>query len=251
MTKLTAIVLTHNEERHVEDCLASLDFADERIVFDSESTDKTVELARKAGARVITHPFQNFSAQRNAALDAVSGTTDWVLFVDADERVTSELAEEIRNVIMRREYVGYQIPRDNYIFGKLTRGAGWHPDYQTRLLKVGKAHYENAVHEVVKLDGTLGTLTHPFVHYNYRDIDHFREKQRKYVRYDAQGLYDTGIKPKPQNFILQPLRQFRWRFFELGGYRDGLHGFRLSLLMAWYEYKKYRALEALWQQNGE
>lgn len=249
MTKLTAIVLTHNEADHISACLATLDFADERVVFDSQSSDNTVDIARSAGARVIQHPFENFAAQRNAALDAVDGSTDWVLFVDADERVTPELAEEVRNVIMRRSHVGYRIPRHNYIFGKLTLGAGWHPDYQTRLLKVGKTRYENPVHEVAVLDGELGTLTHPLVHHNYRDVAHFQEKQQHYVRYDAKNMYQEGIRPKPQNFILQPIRQFNWRFFALAGYKEGWHGLRLSLLMAWYEFRKYRALSELWQQK--
>lgn len=248
MTKLTAIVLTYNEAEHIEDCLKSLAFADERIVFDSFSSDKTVELARAAGARVIQHKFENYASQRNAALAAASNT-DWVLFVDADERVNAELAEEIRQVLLSRDAVAYRIPRHNYIFGKITKGAGWFPDYQTRLLKVGKARYENPVHEVVVCDGALGTLEKPFIHYNYKDLAHFLAKQRKYVRYDAQIMFDEGIKPKPQNYILQPLRHFRWRFFELKGYGDGWHGFRLSALMAWYEFRKYQILGNLWKSK--
>ena len=193
MTKLTAIVLTYNETEHIKECLDSLAFADECVIFDSYSTDNTVDLARSARARVIQHPFENFAAQRNAALDAVAATTDWVLFVDADERVTPELAEEIRQAIMQAQVVGYQIPRHNYIFGKLTRGAGWYPDYQTRLLKVGKARYENPVHEIVELDGERGTLKHHFIHHNYKDLEHFLQKQRKYVQYDAKILYGEGI----------------------------------------------------------
>jgi hypothetical protein len=249
MTKLTVIVLTHNESKHIRDCLNSLKFADERIVFDSFSTDNTVDLARESGAMAIRHPFTDYAAQRNAALESVAGKTDWVLFVDADERVSPELAEELRQVIMQRQYVAYQIPRYNYIFGKLTRGAGWYPDYQTRLLKLGKASYENPVHEVVVLDGELGTLKEHFIHHNYEDLDHFVEKQRKYTFYDAQIMYSQGIKPKPQNYILQPLRHFRWRFLELRGYRDGWHGLRLSVLMAWYEFRKYVLLNQLWEES--
>src|SRR5690606_5124003 len=120
------------------------------------------------------------------ALDVVRGATEWVLFVDADERVTPELAEEVREKIMLPGYAGFRIPRHNYIFGKLTLGAGWYPDYQTRLLKVGAAHYDptRKVHEVVVLDEEEGTLEHPFIHYNYRDARQFAEKQRRYVAYD-------------------------------------------------------------------
>lgn len=249
MTKLTAIVLTYNEAEHIKDCLNTLKFCDEQVVFDSYSTDDTVTIATHAGARIIQHEFEDFAGQRNAALDAVYSTTDWVLFVDADERVSPELAEEVRKSIMQRGCVGYQIPRHNYIFGKLTKAAGWYPDYQTRLLKVGFACYKNPVHEVVELDGEQGTLANPFIHYNYKDLNHFLRTQRKYVKFDAKIMYDDGIKPKPQNYILQPLRHFRWRFIELSGYEDGWHGFKLSTLMAWYEFRKYWILRSLWQEK--
>jgi glycosyltransferase involved in cell wall biosynthesis len=249
--RLAAIVLTYNEAQHVTACIDTLRFADQIIVFDSFSTDDTVPLAQNAGAQVIQHAFANYASQREAALEAVRGTADWVLFVDADERVTEALAAEVRVSIHRPGVAGYRIPRDNYIFGRLTRGAGWYPDYQTRLLRVGAVHYDltRQVHEVVVLDGAEGTLQHPFIHYNYRDLPQFLEKQRRYTAYDARILYEQGVRPKPQNFVLQPLRQFWWRFVTLKGYGDGWHGLRLSLLMAWYELKKYVILRGLWLEN--
>lgn len=251
MTKLAAVVLTYNEQRHIVECIESLRFADQIIVFDSFSTDSTVELAQAAGAEVIQHVFQDYANQRNAALEALNGRADWVLFVDADERVTPELAAEVRAVIAAPVYAGFRIPRHNYIFGKLTRGAGWFPDYQTRLLRVGAGRYdpERGVHEVALLNGPEGTLTAPFIHYNYDDLAQFHEKQRRYAAYDARILFEQGLRPKLHNFVLQPLRQFRWRFVTLNGYRDGWHGLRLSALMAWYELQKYRALAALWKAN--
>lgn len=249
MTYLTAIVLTYNEEDHIEECLETLSFAHECLVFDSYSTDRTLDIVKAMNVKVIQHPFENFAEQRNSALSAVGGATEWVLFVDADERVPVELAEEIRKVITQDNAVGYQIPRHNFIFGKLTTGAGWYPDYQTRLLKVGKAHYQNPVHEVVILEGERGTLSNHFIHHNYKDFEHFIQTQEKYVKYDAKIMFDEGIKPKPQNYLLQPLRHFRWRFFELAGYTNGWHGFKLSALMAWYELKKYLILRNLWQKK--
>jgi glycosyltransferase involved in cell wall biosynthesis len=247
--KLTGIILTYNEAAHILDCIDSLRFADDILVFDSGSPDSTVALAQQAGARVIQHPFKDYASQRNAALGAVRDATDWVLFVDADERVTPELASEVREAIQNPNHVGYNIPRHNYIFGKLTRGAGWYPDFQLRLLKVGCAQYDptREVHEVVILKGSQGTLRNHFVHYNYRDFAQFTQKQRKYSDYDAQILFKQGNRPKPQNYLLQPLRQFRWRYLTLKGYKDGLHGLWLSLLMAWYELRKYRVLRQLWR----
>lgn len=253
MMKLTAIILTYNEAAHIRECIASLQFADQILVFDSFSTDDTVKLAEAAGAHVRQRKFIDYASQRNAALEAAA-EADWVLFVDADERITPELAAEIQNAITQPDdYAGWQIPRHNYIFGKLTLGAGWYPDYQTRLLRVGRAHYdpERTVHEVVLLDGALGTLKHPLVHHNYRDGQHFAQKQRKYTAYDAGILYGQGIRPKPQNYILQPLRHFWWRFVTLRGYRDGLHGLRLSLLMSWYEFRKYWLLRGLWRKQTD
>jgi len=250
MNQLTAIILTYNESAHIHDCIESAKFADEVIVFDSISTDNTVQIAELAGAKVSQRAFDHYAGQRNAALQAVANQTEWVLFIDADERVSSELAAEIKQVIQNpQNVVGWRIPRHNFLFGKLTKGAGWYPDYQTRLLKVGKTHYdpERQVHEVVILDGDEGTLENPLIHYNYRDVAQFHEKQRKYVAYDAKILFEQGVRPKPQNYILQPLRQFRWRFFTLRGHQDGFHGLHLSLLMAWYEFRKYVILNQLWR----
>lgn len=249
---LTAIVLTYNEAEHITACLESIAFADSVLVFDSFSTDKTVQLALAMGAQVRQHEFHNYAQQRNAALEEVVDKTDWVLFIDADERVTEELAAEIRDAIQRGGAVGWRMPRHNYIFGKLTLGAGWYPDYQTRLLKVGAARYdpERKVHEVVLLDGAQDTLQHPLIHDNYRDLAHFAAKQRRYSAYDAQILYEQGFRPKPHNYVLQPLRQFWWRFVTLKGYTDGLHGLRLSLLMGWYELRKFWLLGQLWRQGA-
>ncbi len=250
MTHLTAIVLSYNESEQIADCIKSLRFADRVIVFDSYSTDGTVAIAQSAGADIFQHEFVDYAEQRNAALDATSEMTDWVLFVDADERVNDALAQEIRQKIKLPDYAGWRIPRHNYIFGKLTKGAGWYPDYQTRLLRLGQAYYDTRrkVHEVVKLYGKEGTIRHPLLHYNYQDLAQFKDKQEYYARFDAQSLYSHGVKPKQHNLVMQPLRQFYWRFVKLGGYRDRWHGLRLSLLMAWYEYRKYQVLAEMWQK---
>jgi (heptosyl)LPS beta-1,4-glucosyltransferase len=236
---LAAVILTLNEEKHITDCIASVEWADRVVVFDAFSVDRTVELAEAAGADVIQHAFENYAAQRNAALAAVDA--EWILFVDADERSSPAQAHEIRRLIAAGEHNGYWIPRHNYIFGKLTRHTGWYPDYQMRLLRRSKARYdpERQVHELVLLDGEAGHLQTPFVHYNYDNVAQFVHKQRRYVAYDARMLKEQGIRPRPHKFITQPLRHFVWRFIALRGYRDGLHGLRLSVLMAWYELQKY------------
>lgn len=243
--ELTAVILTLNEANHITECIASLAWADSVVVCDSYSSDATVELATAAGAAVVQSHFANYAQQRNVALDSIA--TDWVFFVDADERGTPELAGEVRDVIATRPEQGWYVPRYNYIFGRLTRGAGWYPDYQLRLFRHGKVRYERPVHEVAVVEGDIGYLEHPLIHFNYRDPVHFHAKQRAYTSYDASILFRDGVRPKPQNYLLQPWRQFWWRFVSLGGYRDGVHGLRLSLYMSYYEWMKYRKLAALWR----
>jgi hypothetical protein len=248
--KLFAVILTYNESENITACIESVRFADHIIVYDSFSRDDTPVLAIEAGAEVAQRGFDDYASQRNAALSTAGEKgADWVLFVDADERIPPKLEDEILLALDRTDanYAGWRIPRHNYIFGKLTRGAGWYPDYQTRLLRVDKARYDptHPVHEVVLLDGDLGTLQQPLIHHNYRDLEHFTAKQTRYAKYDAQILHEQGIQPRPHKFITQPLRQFWWRFVTLKGYRDGLHGLRLSLLMARYERQKYVLLREL------
>ncbi len=251
---ITAVILTYNETAHIVACIESVRFAERTLVFDSLSTDGTQTLAREAGAVVKEHPFENYSRQRNAALETAEQLgTDWVLFVDADERVTPELAAEVRACANDAgNHAGYRVPRHNYIFGKLTLGAGWFPDYQLRLLKVGAARYDpaRAVHEYAILDGDTGTLEQPLVHDNYRDVKHFGEVQRRYSRFDAQTLYENGERLKPWTLITMPIRHFIWRYVTLNGYRDGWHGFFLSLVMARYEFRKYRLLGVLVRNGG-
>ncbi len=250
--KLAAVVLTFNEERHIRDCLDCLRFADLVLVLDSFSDDETPELARATGARVQQRHFVDYADQRNFALELLRSEADHVLFVDADERVSHELATEIRSAITRHtEVAGWRIPRHNIIFGRLTRVAGWYPDFQTRLLRPDSARYdpERPVHELVLLDGEQGTLKHPLLHYNYDSMQQFQRKQRDYSVRAAQMRFVQGERPSLRALLLQPLHHFRWRFFMLRGYREGRHGLRLSALMAWYEFRTLLRLHSLARQN--
>ncbi|HET91450.1 MAG TPA: glycosyltransferase family 2 protein [Chloroflexi bacterium] len=247
---VTAIVPARDEERNVVDCLASLAWADRRVVFvDTRTTDRTVELARQVRADVIQHPFENFAQFHNAAMDAVRA--DWILFVDADERVTPELAVEMQTVTAEeREEVLWWVPRHNYIFGRLTLRAGWYPDYQARLLRSGRARWERPVHEVAVADGPEGRLVHPLIHYNYDDVADFVSRQNRYTDFDADILFQERVRPQFYTPYAQAVRHFWWRYVTLRGARDGLHGLRLSLLMAYYEAVKYRKLARLWRRAG-
>jgi len=243
---VTTITLTLNEEHNVEACLESLAWADRMVVFDCFSTDRTVNLAQQAGAEVIQHPFENFAQQHNAAMAHVE--TDWVFFVDADERATPDLAAEVRAVTAGdREEVMWWVPRHNYIFGRLTLGSGWYPDYQARLLRQGYTHWERPVHEFAVANGPEGYLKNPLIHYNYDDLPDFIARQERYTDFDAGILFEQGVHPRFYTPYSQALRQFWWRFVTLRGIRDGLHGLWLGMLMAYYEAVKYRKLAEHWR----
>lgn len=256
MPTVCVAVITRNEERNITDCLEGGRWADELLVLDSHSEDRTAELARQYTSRVFLRLFTNFAEQRNHALDLVE--SDWVLFVDADERVTPELAAEVRRVTASDPggasgIVGYWVPRDNYIWGKAIRHGGWYPDYQLRLLRRDRASYDlsREVHETVHLDGQPGYLRNTLVHYNYDTVRQFLAKQKTYSGIQARSMWRAGIHPHPRNFVLQPAREFWRRYVQLGGYGDGWRGLVLSLLLGYYTFYTYGALSALWRASRQ
>jgi len=251
--ELAAVVLTKNEKHHIGDCLDSLAWADERVVFDDFSSDGTDELARARGARVISHTFENFCAQRNAALQAVEAT--WILFVDADERVTPALADEVRRAIGRtgkQARAGWWIPRHNYMIGHRMRGGGWYPDCQLRLLRRGQARYDPAhpVHEIVVLAGEAGTLENVLIHYNYDTVAQFQQKMGRYTAFEAEILFGQGVRARPWTYVTMPLREFWRRFVKLQGYRDHVYGLLFCGLMSWYTFLTYWRLRRLRAANS-
>src|SRR5512135_37752 len=255
-SKLAAIVLTKNEDRHIGDCLDSLAWIERRVVFDSFSTDRTGDIAREHGAEVILYPFIDYASQRNSALDMIEA--EWIFFVDADERSTPELAAEIHSLLELKMVEapgiginGYQVPRLNYLFGKLTRGAGYWPDYQMRLIKRGYARYERPASEIVVLDGQSGSLINPLIHYNYESIEQFHQKQTLRIDFEATNLFNRGLRPKFYTPYSQYVRHFWWRYVTLRGYQDGWHGIRLSMMLAYYfGYRYYRRLAEMWKVHG-
>jgi len=249
MPELTVVILTKDEERNIEDCIQSVSWADRVVVFDCYSEDATTALAEELGAVVMYHEWRNYADQRNSALKMVE--SDWIFFVDADERATDEVAQEVRRVIAEGEAVGWWVPRRNYIWGRWIKHAGWSPDYQLRLLRRGHARYDprREVHEVVILDGPEGYLENPLIHDNYRTVAQFMAKQKRYTGYEAAILFKQGIRPRPHKFISQPLKEFWRRYVTLEGYKDGGHGLLLSLLLAYYTFQAYVRLRRLWASS--
>jgi len=240
MVGLTAAVIARDEEANILPCLDTLTWADERLVLDGGSSDRTMELCRTAGARLEQRPFDDFPHQRNAAMQLAAN--NWLLFVDADERVTPELAAEVRQTVERPDHHGYCVPRFNHIFGKVIHHTGWYPDYQMRLLNRRHARYDEEVpvHEVVKLDrGQPGYLRQHLVHYNYATLGQFFGKQERYSDFEAQQLRGAGP-VRLRSLFSMPAREFVRRYWRLQGYRDGGHGLLLSLLMAYFTFRRYQ-----------
>lgn len=242
MTRLTAIVLTLNEATHLSDCLASLrPLACQIAVLDSGSTDGTQAVAASAGATVLTRPFDGYANQRNAALELAK--SEWVLFLDADERLTGAGVAEIRATIAtaRPDLAVCWLPRRNIMFGRPLRGGGWWPDEQARLLRRTRAHYDpgRQVHEVVVADGASRRLTEPMIHLNYASRREFITKQREYTnRRVAQT--GQGQPPRRRAYLGAPARELWRRLVRLKGYRDGLTGLFLTSVLAFEE------LRAVW-----
>lgn len=250
MTTLCGAVIARDAALTIDRCLASLAWADSLlVVVDDRTVDATADLAAQRGAKVEVRPFTDFARQRNAALQRAG--SDWLLFVDADEVVTEELAREVRAIIDGGEpsTAGYWIPRRNILFGRWVRHAGWSPDYQLRLLRVQDARYreDRTVHELVDLRGEAGYLQAPLVHFNYATLSEFCTRQRYYASMEGADMFRRGVRPKPQNYVLQPWRQFWRRYVTWQGYRDGGVGLLLSSLMAYYELRSYLELTALWR----
>jgi (heptosyl)LPS beta-1,4-glucosyltransferase len=240
---VSAVILAHDEVDLIEGCVSSVAWADERIVVDDTTTARIGPLAQAAGAQVFARPWQGFPRQRNAALGLASG--EWVLFVDADERVPPSLAREVRaRVAEASQIAGFWVPRRNVIAGEWVRYAGWWPDTQLRLLRRDGASYDEGavVHEVAMLDGPSDTLREPLLHLNYATLAELRAKQATYADLEARTLWERGIRARPHNLVLQPLREFRRRTVELGGLLQGGMGLRLGLEMALASYLTYREL---------
>ncbi len=236
---LSVVVSAYNEEEKLEDCLKSVaGISEEIIVIDNSSTDKTNQVAKKYAHKVITRE-NNLMLNVNKNFGISKATKDWILVLDADERVTKELEKEIKTLLESDEASeGYTMPRKNIIFGKWIQHTGWYPDRQLRLFKNGKGKFaEQHVHEMINVEGSVGELNESIYHINYVSVSQFLDKMiRVYTISEAENLIKSGYKPKVSDAILMPTNEFVKRFFAEKGYRDGSHGLYLSLLMAIYHF---------------
>lgn len=252
---LTVAALAYREGEHLRRCFQSLrpllaaTDASTLILLDAEADARTSQIAHEVAQRVARHPFDNFSAQRNRALDLAM--TEWVFFIDPDERMTPALAAEIAASLPNSAHAAYRVPRRNVLFGHEVRHTGWYPDYQVRLLARDSCRYDETqeVHEVPRVNGTIGTLGQPLIHYNYRSWRQFARKQLAYAPLEAKALHAADFRARPWSFVGQPLRELKRRLFDYQGYKDGLIGFELSLAMAAYRLLVYWHIWQLQKQQ--
>lgn len=239
MAKLSVIIITKNESANIRACLESVAWADEIIVVDSASTDGTQEIAREFTPQVHVHAdWPGFGAQKNRALDYAS--KDWVLSLDADERVTPELRAEIEAVLLDARADGYEIPRLSSFCGRFMRHSGWHPDYVLRLFRRGKARFSDAlVHESVQLQGSAARLQQPLLHYSYRDFEDVLSKLNSYSSAAAAMLERRGKRGSLAQAVLHGLWAFIRTYFLRAGFLDGREGFMLAVMNAENSYYRY------------
>ena len=242
MEKLTAIIPTWNEEMHIQEAIRSVAFADEVLVVDSFSTDRTVELARAQGARIIQREYENSASQKNWAIP--QAIHNWILLLDADERVTEPLGKEIQALLMQGpNKVGYWMYRKNHFMGKPIRFSGWRKDKVIRLFRKDRCRYESKhVHAEIVADGSVGFLKNKLLHFSYRDMEHYMAKLDRYAEWQSHDfdphtgritLWHLGIKP-----AIRFLKHYIWQL----GVLDGHRGFIIAWLQAYAVHMRYARL---------
>jgi glycosyltransferase involved in cell wall biosynthesis len=244
--QLSVIIITKNEAQHIQACLESVKFANEWIIVDSGSTDGTQDIARAFGATVIETPdWPGFGPQKNRALDAATG--DWVLSIDADERIPDALREEITAAIAANKLFAYAIPRLSSFCGHFIHHSGWYPDYIVRLFKRDAGRFsDDLVHESVKLHkGSCGKLKSAMLHYSYADDETYLRKLQQYSTLGAQQAFARGKRSGLASAILHGCTSFLRSYVTRSGFLDGKAGLMVALSSAESTYHKYFKLMLL------
>jgi glycosyltransferase involved in cell wall biosynthesis len=229
---ISVVVITKNEEANIERCLKSVQWADEIVVVDAESTDRTVEIARGLLAVVIIRPWEGFAKQKEFAMQQAKH--EWIFSIDADEEVTAELKEEILKTVRSEGTLnGYEVPRRSFFLGKWIKNGGWYPGYQLRLFKRSKARMNHRpVHEGFLIEGMKGILQSDLNHYTYHSLHHYIEKMNDYSSLDVLNKLSGGRRVRWYNFIINPVTVFLRMFVSLKGWKDGMAGFLLAFYSA-------------------
>lgn len=256
--KLSAIVLTLNEEEFLPGCLSSLAWVDEIIIVDAGSKDSTLEIAKKRGARIIEGSWSGFPQQRNRGAKVAEGK--WMLYVDADERVTEDLRVEIQELVKKDQpHASYKIPHRNIILGKWLKHGGWYPEYQHRLIRKDALRaWKGTLHEHPQVKGSIGKLEGDLVHLTHRGMQWMLQKTINYTEMEAKLRLKAGHpQVKARHFFSAPAREFWHRGVAKAGWKDGIIGwieifyqaFNQFLIMAWlWEMQRKKSMAGTYKE---
>jgi len=244
---ISAVVLTKNEEENLPQCFESIKWCNEIVVIDDNSMDKTVEIAKKFGAKVFIHPLNNnFAQQHNFGLGKAKG--EWVLFLDADERVSLGLAKEIKEKIKLSKLNGFYLKRQEFFGGKaLKHGETIH--CLLRLAKKGKGEWQREVHETWEIKGEIGKLKNPLLHYSHPTLSEFIEHINNFSTLHARVLLKEGVKPSLFRIIANPLGKFIQNYLFRLGFLDGTPGIIVALMMSFHSFLARAKLYQLWKKS--
>ena len=239
MIDVSVTVISKNEAHNIRECLRSVGWASEIIVVDQFSEDETVTIAEEFGAKIFRQAWHGFAKQKNFAIE--KATCPWILSLDADERVTPALRQEIEDKLTKEnKYNGYYIARKNFFCGKWVRHGGWYPDYTLRLFRKSHGNFENReVHEKIVVIGKVGYLKHPLEHFTYRSIQDFLLRLERYSRLAARELPNKNRWSISYSLCLKPLYTFMKMYLIRRGILDGTPGFFLAISYAYYTFLKY------------
>ncbi|NND63739.1 MAG: glycosyltransferase family 2 protein [Flavobacteriaceae bacterium] len=237
MPTLSVIVPTFNEENYIEAALRSVQFADEIIVIDSFSSDKTPEIAKKYASVFLERKFDNFSSQKNYALE--HATCDWVLFLDADERITYPLQLEIKEAMTGDKHAGFKL---NFPHFFMNRFLYHHSNDVLRLVKRDGTQYTGLVHEKLQVEGSIGQLKNPVLHFTYKGLEHYIKKKESYAWFQAEQLQKKGKKASLFLMFLKPSYRFFSSYILKGGFRDGIPGLTVAAINSYGVFSRYAKL---------
>jgi len=239
MNDVSVTIISKNEAHNIGECVSSATWASEIVVVDQFSEDGTAEIASRLGAKVFQEPWHGYARQKNIAISKAKGP--WILSLDADERVTALLRDEIRDTLSNeKEFRGYYIARKNFFCGQWIRHGGWYPDYTLKLFKKHNGRFqERVVHEKVVVNGRVGYLEHPLEHYTYRSVSDFLHRLELYSRLAAQEIRIKSRWSAPFTLCFRPLFTFINMYFIRIGFLDGAAGLFLATSYAYYTFLKY------------
>lgn len=242
MSTLSVIVITKNEAHNISECLKNVRWADEIIVVDAESKDNTIARAKLFTEKIFIKPWMGFAAAKQFALEQCNG--EWILWLDADERVLPELAEEIQTLMKSgSKHAAFMVSRRAYFLGRWIKHSGWYPGRVVRLFRKVKGRFNSAaVHEGLEIDGTIGTLRHDLLHFTDPNIYHYFSKYNRYTTLAADEAHGKGKKSRMSDLMIRPFWLFLKMYFLRLGFLDGIQGFILALFSSSYVFTKYAKL---------